>query len=269
MKKQHHGFTLIEVLITVPIFMLVIAAAITFLVNLYAQVLAKDARVDMALETQNAFNAIQNDLFFGRNFAAQPNTSMVDVNGPQGTAQSWNFNTSPATLIVYQIALDSPYQSGSRQIVYQKTAASGYSCDPANIELNPPVLTNLIYYIDASSNLRRRVLVPDPVNPRCANPFLVETCPAAGTRVRQDTSTSSSTVACPADITLASGVTAFTVDYYDTNGNLINMSSGGTPFQADKVTIKLTLSRSVAGDTSAYSGELNVKKINKGDPNIQ
>lgn len=267
--RRQRGFTLIEVLITVPIFMLVIAGIITFMVNLYVQILVKDARTEMALEAQTTLNNLQNDLFFGRNFAAQPNGSMVDANGPQGTAQSWNFNTTPSTLIVYQIALDSPYQSGSRQVVYQKAAASGYSCDPSTIEQNPPVLNNLIYYIDAANNLRRRVLVPDPVNQRCSNPFLAQSCPTASTRVQQVTQTTTATVPCPADSTLATGVVAFTVTYYDADGNVINTGSGGSPLQAERVTIDITLSRTVAGDTSTYSAEFNVKKMNKGDPNIQ
>lgn len=265
----NHGFLLIELLIAVPIFMLVIAGIITFMINLYGQLIIKDSRVTMAQQSQSAFNSIRNDLFFARNFADRPNNVMVDVNGPQGTAQSWYFNTSPATLVVYQVALNSSYQSGARQVVYQNTPASGNSCSPNMIELNPPVLNNLIYYIDSSNNLRRRVLVPDPVNPRCTAPFMAETCPAISTRLQQDTSTSSSTVYCPADITLAEGVTSFAIDYFDSNGNLIDMNSGGSPLQAEKITLKLTLSRTIVGDTYTYATELNVKKMNKGDPNIQ
>lgn len=266
---QNSGFLLVELLVAVPIFILVISVIVVFMVNLYAQILIKDGRVAMALQTQNAFNNIRNDLFFGRNFASRPNNVMVDVNGPQGNAQSWYFNTSPATLIVYQVALDSPYQSGSRQVVYQNTPISGNSCVSPNLELNPPVLNNLIYYIDSSNNLRRRVLVPDPVNPRCSKPFLGETCPTAGTRVQQDTSTSTSVQPCPADITLAEGVSSFTIDYYDANGNLIDMNQGGSPFQAEKITLKMTLTRTVLADNYTYSAQIDVKKINKGDPNIQ
>jgi hypothetical protein len=249
--------------------MVVIAGIIAFMINLYGQLLIKDSQVTMALQSQSAFNNIQNDLFFGRNFAERPNGMMVDVNGPQGNAQSWYFNTTPATLIVYQVALSNPYQSAARQVVYQNTSASGNSCAAGSIELNPPVLTNLIYYIDSAKNLRRRVLVPDPVNPRCSSPFLAETCPTLSTRLQQNTPTSSSTVTCPADIILAEGVTAFTVNYYDTNGSLIDMSNGGSPLQADKATLNLTLSRTIVSDTYTYSTELNIKKINKGDPNIQ
>lgn len=271
MNKQtrQSGFTILELLVVVPTFLLVIAALIGFLVDLYGQLLVKDSQVTMSLQSQDALNSIQDDMFFARNFAERPNTSMVDAQGPGGTAQGWYFKTTPnATLVVYQVALDRSYQDPNRQPVYQRASVSGNSCDPDDIELNPPVLTNLIYYIDAQNRLRRRTLVPDPVHPRCSEPHLKQSCPSDMTRQQVNADSSTSVVPCSSDSVLAEGVTAFTIEYYDADGNLINMDTG-SPLQAERITIKLTLGRLVQAQQLNYTSELSIKKVNRGDPDIQ
>src|SRR5687767_6774713 len=106
MNVRSKGFTLVELLVTIPIFMLIVATLIGFLINLYAGLLIKDARVQIALEAQGALSAIQDDLYFARNFAEAPSAAMTDANGPGGSAAGWTYNTTPITLIVYEMALD-------------------------------------------------------------------------------------------------------------------------------------------------------------------
>lgn len=266
--RQQSGFTLVELLVTVPIFIISVSVLVGFLITLYTGLLQKDAESQLALEAQQALTAIQDDLYFARNFAEGASAAMVDAEGPGNSAAGWTYDTSPnATLIVYEIALDKVRQDPTREIVYQNAAASGNSCDPDDIELNPPVLNNLIYYLDGT-NLRRRVLVPDPVNARCSEPYRAQTCATAGDRTMQ-TSGGPTTVACPADVTLSSNVQSFTIDYYDADNNLIDFESGGSPLQAERITVKLTLSKTVVAKQVGYSSELTITKINGGDPNIQ
>ena len=165
------------------------------------------------------------------------------------------------------MALDKVRQDPGRAIVYQNTAASGNSCDLDDIALNPPVLNNLIYYVD-SGRLKRRVLVPDPINSRCAEPFRQQTCATNTTRTKQ-TNSGPAVVNCSADTTLSDSVQSFDIDYYDADNNLINMAAGGSPLQAERITVKLTLKRTVAAKDIRYSSQLSITKINGGDPEIQ
>ncbi len=168
----------------------------------------------------------------------------------------------------YEIALDKVRQDPTRDVVYQRAVASGNSCAPQDIELNPPVLNNLIYYVQNNTTLRRRVLVPDPVNDRCSEPFRSQTCTTTKTRAKQ-TDSGPETVDCAADATLASSVQSFTVDYYDEDDNIIDMSAGGSPLQAERITVKLTLARTIVAEEVSHSSELSITKINSGDPDIQ
>ena len=266
--KKQAGFTLVELLVTVPIFIISIAVLIGFLITLYTALLQKDAESEMALEGQQVLSTVQDDLFFARNFAESTSSIMVDADGPGGHASGWTYNTSPNdTLIVYEMALDKVREDPTRAVVYQKTAASGNSCDPASIELNPPVLNNLIYYV-SGTNLRRRVLVPDPTQSRCATPFRKQTCSTDKTRIQQ-TAGGPVSVACAADSTLASDIKNFSVDYYDADNNLIDLANGGSPLQAERITVKLTLSKIINAIEVDHTSQLTITKINGGDPNIE
>lgn len=267
MSVRSKGFTLVELLVTIPIFMLIVATLIGFLINLYAGLLMKDARVQMALEAQEALSAIQDDLYFARNFAEAPSAAMTDANGPGGSAAGWTYNTTPITLIVYEMALDKPRQDSNRQLVYQRTAASGNSCAPADIEQNPPVLNNLIYFI-SNNTLKRRILVPDPVHSRCSEPVSQQSCPTTTTRERQLEGGGTDTVPCPADATLATSVSSFAIDYFDIDGNPIDLGAGGSPLQAERMTLRIRLERKIIAETITHDAELTVKKINSGDPEI-
>lgn len=267
--RRHQGFTLVELLVTVPVFIISVSILIAFLVTLFTGLLKKDAESQLALEAQLALTTIQDDLYFARNFAESASAVMVDSDGPGGTAGGWTFDTSPnTTLIVYEVALNKVRQDPDREVVYQRDEASGNSCDPDDLELNPPVLNNLIYYVQNNTSLRRRVLVPDPANDRCSEPFRAQTCVTAKTRTTQ-TSSGPETVDCMADSTLSSSVKSFTIDYYDSEDNLIDLANDGSPLQAERITVKLTVAKTVVAEEIEHSSELTITKINSGDPDIQ
>lgn len=263
------GFTIVELTTTIPILVVTLGVLMAFLVSLYTSLLVKNAEAGLALEAQQALTSIQDDLYFARNFAEAPSDAMVDADGPGGSVAGWTFDSSPnSTLIVYELALDKVRQDPAREIVYQNTAASGNSCAPDDIELNPPVLNNLIYYVEDGTRLRRRVLVPDPVNLRCSEPYRMQTCQSNKTR-EQQTSDGPQTVSCQADVTLSENVQSFAIDYYDFDNNPIDIEDGGSPLQAEKITIRLTLGKTIGGKTLQHSSQLTITKINGGDPDIQ
>lgn len=228
--RKPNGFTLIELLVVVPIFLVVIGGLMSFMISLYGQLLIKNAQTEMSVQVQTAYSLLQNDLFFAQNFAEKAHSIMKDNYGPGGTATGWTYKSTPYhSLILYQSALDKSFNDPNRNLVYQKTAASGNSCTSPSLELNPPVLNNIIYYVDSSNKLRRRILVPDPVNPRCSNPHLQQSCPTTTTRVRQEAGGGTSTVACPEDAIIAEGVSNFDVKYYDANDQLLDVYTTSTP----------------------------------------
>src|SRR5690348_11119502 len=101
-KRSGKGFTLVELLVTVPIFIMSIAILIGFMVTLYSELLKKDAEAELALESQQVLTTIQDDLYFARNFGEAATGSVADADGPGGNVSGWDYNTSPnSTLIVY------------------------------------------------------------------------------------------------------------------------------------------------------------------------
>jgi hypothetical protein len=50
--------------------------------------------------------------------------------------------------------------------------------------------------------------------------------------------------------------------YFDENGNSIDDENGGSPSQAERVTVTLTLGDIAYGDTIQESASITMKKIN-------
>ncbi len=232
MKKQQ-GFTLIEVLVVLPITLIICVFLISLIISKNGELHERNGRVKLRLEGVLLLDKLQDELSFAAKFNDNLRAPLSDTNAPSG---GWTYNTSPnSTLIIDLPGIDKPRTDPSRQFVYY--ISGSYS---GQIAVN-----NIIYYV-SGTELRRRVVVPNPSIVSPAN-YFKKTCPPE-----------SSELNCQDDLVLSSSVNQLRVDYYDTSNNLVN----NNPTLAEKIKVTLDLEEMVNGKPIQETVSITVKKYN-------
>lgn len=235
-----HGFTLLEVLIALPIASMLSIILATTMFNQYGQLLQSAARARLRMEGEILLLSLEDELLFSTDFATAKSTDLTDNNVPSG---GWTYNTTPTdTLIVYETALTADRRDPNRDFVYKK----GSSCSSSyNIAIN-----NLIYFtaantVDSYRTLYRRTLVPQYQT--CGTNYKTQTCPA-------------SNVASPctgADSLLSKKVVDFQVEYFDEDNVALS-----TPASAELIKITVTLGEKIFGENINVTTNITMKKVN-------
>lgn len=242
MKKRQFqkGFTIMEVLVTLPIVSLLSLILATTMFELYGQMLQGAATSRLRMEGEILLLSLEDELLFSTDFATVKSTDLSDTNAPTG---GWTYNTTPTdTLIVYETALTADRRDPDREFVYKKASTCGSSY---NIAIN-----NLIYFTaqnpsDEYRSLYRRTIVPQYVT--CGTNFKQQSCPQ-------------SNVAAPcggADAKLSDKVVDFQIEYFDDNN--VSLS---TPTNAELVKLSLTLGDKLYGKSIQVPTSITMKKVN-------
>lgn len=169
------GFTLVELLVTMPALILVLGSLVTTLVMLYSNNTRSLTYSDMTHETQNALGAIADDTTLATAFLSTKDANFTDPYGPNGTGGAWNFagsSTTRRTLILRSFASDDNLLTANRSVVY----INKFGCDPSLASLNPALPTNIIFFIQ-NNNLYRRTLT-DTTQTTCSTMYQQHSCPA-------------------------------------------------------------------------------------------
>ena len=235
------GFTLLEILIALPIASMLSLIIAGTMFNQYGQLLQGSARARLRMEGEILLLSLEDELLFATDFATAKSSDLVDVNAPP--TPGWTYNTTPTdTLLVYETALTADRRDPDRDFVYKK----GSSCASSfNIAIN-----NLIYFTvdnpdDDYRSLYRRTLVPQYIT--CGVNFKKQTCPA-------------SAVASPctnSDTLLSNKVVDFQVEYYDDNNVALT-----SPATAELVKLTLTLAEKIYGENILVPTSISMKKVN-------
>lgn len=238
--KTKSGFTILEVLIALPIATMLSILLASTMFTQYGELLQGAARSRLRMEGEILLLSLEDELLFSTDFALTKSSDLVDVNAPSG---GWTSNTAPTdTLIIYETALTADRRSATREFVYKQTGSCGSSY---NIAIN-----NLMYFTSANTtgpyrSLFRRTLVPQYAT--CGVNYKKQTCPASAV-VNPCTS---------ADALLSDKVIDFQVEYYDDNN--VALSS---PSNAELVKLTLTLGEKVYGDNIVVPTSITMKKVN-------
>jgi type II secretory pathway pseudopilin PulG len=243
MKRKHSedGFTIIEVLVVGPIFIVTCAIFLGFMLSLYVGLNTKAVRLGLKVDSQSALNEIHDDLYYALSFTASPSNS--DANAPSG---GWNASSQANTFVVNEVALDKNREQSTRQIVY--IANTPYTCDDTFVYQNDYSINNVIYFV-SGGNLYRRTLIPDQTN-NCTTTFRKTTCPSAA-----------SSSACPTDTLIAENVKSLVVAYYDLGNNALTNSADDIA-RADRIQLTLTLEKLSSGDPVTEIAMITIKRIN-------
>ncbi|HRN90083.1 MAG TPA: hypothetical protein PK265_00640 [Candidatus Saccharibacteria bacterium] len=265
-RNQNSGFTIIEMLIVAPIVILFIGAFIAAIVGMTGDVLTTRGSNMLTYSVQDTLNRIEQDVNSSTGFLA---TNNIPVSTPQGydnlTTPFTNVSTTNGNMLILNVyaTTKNPIDADS-QIVYTKNQPNG--CSDPNINTNPPVLLNVVYFVK-DNTLYRRVIAPsfyDTVG--CSVPWQNPSC-AQGQTGSQCKST---------DIKLLSGINTvddFKIDYYATSSSTTPNSSAidtglsdsnrQTALQSTKsVRVTINATSVVAGRTFTQTGNIRANSQN-------
>ena len=245
------GFTLIEMLVVVPLAVIVIATIISLMVALVGDIAVSRERSVSSYSVQDALDRIEQDARVATTY--MPTFSLVK--SPQGRNGSTGaFSTTSGDIIISQYATTANPYDASRQIVYyadQPNPCSG------SYTLNRPLTVRVIYFTTGTAGnqkLWRRTIVPQvsttatDTTKVCANPWQRNNCPAPVT-VSANCDTE--------DELVLDNVSTFTTTYYTDTG-----ATTTDPRAATSLKVTLTQTEQIAGETIATSGVTRASHVN-------
>jgi prepilin-type N-terminal cleavage/methylation domain-containing protein len=203
------GFTLVELMVVMVIMGVLSLMLANFITNwLQASSLAQ-ARANLLTNAEIALDTVGNDIRLSG--SVDQNNRWPDVNGPGGTDFGWTSGNQ--VLALAKAATDS-----GNNIIFS---------DPAQYISQK---TNEIYYLSGSTLYRRTLESDSP------DDAAVTTCPPGA-----------ATTACPADKTIATGVSSLSFTYYDADENVVS------PADARAVQAAITLVEKLNSKTISAS----------------
>jgi prepilin-type N-terminal cleavage/methylation domain-containing protein len=214
-KLGQAGFTLPELIISITLMMILSLMLANFIVTWMAAATLAQARTELLTNAENALDTITEDIRLSG--SADQNNRWPDTNGPSGNQFGWA--SSGSTLVLAKAAVDH-----SNTIIFS---------DPAQYITQKD---NEIYYLNNGTLYRRTLKSTD------TNDAAVTTCPPA-----------SATATCPADRTIATNVSNFSVTYYDSDLNAV------TPDDARAIQLSITMSKKING--KAVSASYNTRMV--------
>ena len=188
MSRSGSGFTLVELMIVMVLVGILSLMIPNFIANwLQASSLAQQ-RTALLGDAEDALDTVSQDIRLSG--AADDNNRWADPNAPGAPANELSWQSTASTLVLAKAAEDS-----SKNIIFS---------DPAKYISQKD---NQVYYVSSGTLYRRTIKSNDP------NDAAITTCPPA-----------SASSSCPADKAVATGVSAFSVKYYDADENQVAAS---------------------------------------------
>ena len=210
-KRNQKGFTLVELIVVMTVVSILSITVTNFIVDWTKSSTLAEARSSLLTSAETSMDTITNDIMLSG--SVEQNNRWPDANGPSGNQYGWTSNSS--TLVLAKVATNS-----TDTIIFS---------DPAEYITQKD---DIIYFLSGTT-LYRRTLASTSTGDEA-----VTTCPS-----------SDATSTCPADMVVATGVSSFTLAYYDDNGAATDTSS------ARSVQVGLTLSSKIDSQTinASYS----------------
>lgn len=203
-RRTQSGFTLVDMMVTIILISLVSLTLANFITTWLQSATLAQIRAELLGNAQSALDQITTDIKLSG--SADQNNRWADDNAP-GNQYGWQSNTQ--TLVLAKAATDS-----GQNVIFS---------DPAEYISQK---SNQVYYLVGTTLYRRTIRSSDPADSS------VTTCPPA-----------SATAACPADKTVATDVSNFAVQYFDSDDQVV------APAEARSIQLAITLARNQNGRT--------------------
>ncbi|MFT4532599.1 MAG: type II secretory pathway pseudopilin PulG [Candidatus Saccharimonadales bacterium] len=261
LRKEERGISIVELLIALPIISIILVTLISALFILYTSALAESARSNLRTSGQTLLINLQDELLFTISYGETIDVLLTDPFEPSG---GWVYDSSPETLIINEVALDSTRRDDTRNIIRQLINPCATSIPTAN----PVAINSIIYYVEDNPDsdydyFKKRTVTPEyslcaidtvtgdpcePLSSTCRGNAKVTTCPQAsvGTGTCGD-----------ADSILSENVISLELTYF-AEGNI----ETAFPSAADKIEIVLTMGDKVFGKVIETEVKHTIRKIN-------
>ncbi len=243
---RQRGFTLVEIVIIAPLFIVTALVILSYLVNHYGDLIQKSARTNLKIEGQSILFVLQDQLTFAGGFdetlSDHVESQLSDDFQPAG---GWTFNTDPDTLILKELATTASHRDPDREFVYRNLTG----CND-DLSQNPVVLNNIIYFVEGQT-LYKRTVTPGDNSTLCNDNYKTQSCPES--EVTED---------CIADVVMSDKIADFDIVYYAENNVLVNDEAGDTPTAATRADISITLTDTAFGETIEETVIIAIKRLN-------
>lgn len=259
--KKQDGFTITETLVVIPIATILVVVLVSALFTQYTNALAESTRTSLRAAGQTILINLQDELLFTIAYGEQLEGRLSDPNEPSG---GWSYDTTPQTLIINEIALDSTRRDDTRHVVRQRVS----NCESSSVTSNPLAINNVVYFVDDIDGsdfdaLYKRTITPSynlcsidtttdepctPTSATCRGNAKRMTCPEALVGTGGCSS---------ADSMLSDKVKEFTIRYYS-EGNIETTF----PSDAEKIEVELVLGDKVFGKEVEATVRHTIRKIN-------
>lgn len=260
-KNSEKGFTMTELVIVIPLTSIILITLVGSLFIEYTNILAESARSELRTTGQRLLINLQDELLFTIAYGEQLDANLSDSNAPSG---GWRHDSTPQTLIINEVALDSTRRDEDRNIIRREIN----NCETSGITANPVSINNVIYFVQDNadsiySNLIKRTIIPtfptcsidsvtdlpcSPTTATCIDNAKQTSCPVGGLGTNN----------CRAqDSVLSENVLDIEIDYFAEDNIAVAF-----PSAADKVEITLTLGDKVFGKEVEAVVKHTIRKIN-------
>lgn len=243
--KSEKGFTIVELLVVLPIYILVVMVTFSSLLSRYGQLLKEAATANLRLEAETSLVVLEDELIFATDFGEVKSSDLTDAYAPTG---GWTYNTNPDTLIIYETALTAGRRDPDRDFVYKNV----YGCNSGS---NPIAINNLVYFTKQNTNNSYKTLYKRSIVPTyslCQTNYRKKSCP-------DDVTVSG----CTDDGVVSRNVIDFNIEYFDEDNALINDESGSPDLSnAKKIKVTLTLGDRANGEDIVVTTSVTMKRLN-------
>jgi len=173
--RKNLGFTLVEMLIVIPIVMIVIGGVITAIIGMTGDILSSRAADTLTYSIQDSLTQIRQDVEQSNGFLATDDFTPTSPQGSDGsTAAFTNVGGESPVLILKSTATTANPNLLTSSTIY--LANQPNACGSANIAQNQALSVNIVYFVHNNS-LWRRVVVPSNYQTAgCSVPWQLASC---------------------------------------------------------------------------------------------
>lgn len=264
------GFTLVELLIVIPIVMMALTVFIGALIAMASEVAKTQGENKLTFDTQSALDMIERDVRLSANFLAGNEFAVSSPLGYAGGAGAINDfknnGTNGEMLILRTLATDRNPLDPARELIYINT---GSGCGANQKVVANYYYTTVIYFTKTdgtNKSLWRRILLPTLATgtSTCGTPWQRSSCSPTATKG----------AACKIDDTLLiDNVSEFSIDYrYNASDTSAVADAKSTAISdanrtillrsISAVQVNITAARTIGGKPVTNSGTVLTSRLN-------